>query len=100
MLIMFQTLQTDDVHRSFVMTPQCRGGHITCSFLRKSGLGNQLFQYASLVGVANIKLMTVLLPSDLQLHQYFRLPRAPDNDRMTSESLNWKDYSELKANSF
>ena len=76
----------------------CSHGYLNCAYLKQSGLGNLMFQYASMFGVAKTKGMTLVVPTGFRLSRYFELPALPDAPPSSEHAA--YTYHELKSNAY
>ena len=76
----------------------CRQGFATCSYLKRSGLGNIMFQYASMLGISRTRVVKTVLPPDFRLRKYFKMS-AKDHYEIAN-TAEWRQYYEIKANAY
>ena len=89
----------DEDHDEHHMTPTVQPRQLfMSSAFEVSGLGNQMFQYASLLGIAAYYGMVPVIPSALKLNAYFSLSAQKSNE--TRPGQNWGKVIANRASAF
>lgn len=97
MLIIYQAAAPPNA-RLQTRPQKCLHAYLSCDYSKQGGLGTLLFQYASTLGLARSKGMTMVLPADFNLRSYFEL--SSDVYYQFVDDTEWNQFEESKASSY